>query len=70
MLLLAAALSAAAAPPSPVRPDRQAKASVRIIRAEPLQFREIERTQAGRLRSITVRSANGAIERLRVVEYN
>ena len=67
MLLLAAALAAVAT--EPVRPDRQAKASVRIVRAEPHHFREIERADPRRLRSITVRSADGAIERLRVVEY-
>ena len=67
MLLVAAALSAAVA--TPVEPRRQAKASVRIVRAEPHHFKEIERTDPSRLRNIIVRSANGSAERVRVLEY-
>lgn len=67
MLLFAAALSAAVT--TPAEPRRQAKASVRIVRAEPHRFSEIERDDPGRLRSITLRTPDGSVEQVRVVEY-
>lgn len=69
MLLLAAIVSGAVATPQPVQPDRQARVSVLILRAELHRFQEIERSSPDRLRNVVVRSADGSIERVRVVEY-
>jgi len=68
MLLLAAAI-ATASTVSPASPDRQAKASVRILRVEPIRFQELERRQPGLLRSTYVRMRDGKLEPVRLLEY-
>jgi len=68
MLLLAAAI-ATAAPVSQATPDRQARATVRIVRVEPVRFQEIERRQPSLLRSTYVRTRDGGPEAARLLEY-
>lgn len=69
MLLFLAAAIATASPVSPAVPDRQARATVRIFRAEPIRFQEIERQQPDQLRSTVVRTREGKPEPARLLEY-
>ena len=66
MLLLATIIAASA---TPILPDRQARATVRIVRAEPVNFAEIERQRPELLRSTVLRTANGTPEPARLLEY-
>ena len=68
MLLLAAAI-ATASTVGPTLPDRQARATVRILRAEPAYFQEIERQRPALLRSTVVRGRDGKLEPVRLLEY-
>jgi hypothetical protein len=68
MLLLAASIMAAPAL-RPATPQRQATASVRILRVEPVKFQEIERSEPGRLRSTLIRAVDGQREAARLLEY-
>ena len=67
MLLLAAALAAST---TQAVPDRQAQATVRIIRVEPVRFAEIERERPKALRSTDIRSPDGRTEPARLLEYH
>ena len=67
MLLFAAALAAST---TQAVPDRQARASVRIIRVEPVRFAEIERDRPKALRSTVIRSVDGRREPARLIEYH
>lgn len=73
MMLLALAALAAAAPPPPTaaraEPQRQARASVTILAAEPLRFAEIERTRPAILRDSQVVDADGNASPIRLVEF-
>ena len=66
MLLIAAAIAVTA---TPVAPDRQARATVRIVRVEPVRFAEVERQRPQDLRSTVVRSSHGRTEPARLLEY-
>lgn len=68
MLLIVAALLIA---PSATlaTPDRQAKATVRIVRVEPVRFEEIERKRPSLLRSTYLRTRDGKSEPARLLEY-
>ena len=66
MLLIAAVIATTA---TPAVPDRQARASVRIVRVEPLRFAEIERLQPNLLRDAIIRTRDGRIEPARLLEY-
>ena len=68
MLLLAAAIATASTVSQAV-PDRQARATVRIMRAEPVRFLEIERRQPGLLRSTLVGTREGTPQPARLLEY-
>ena len=50
-------------------PSRQARATVRIVRAEPLHFAELEREQPNELRVSLIRSRDGTREPIRLYEY-
>jgi hypothetical protein len=66
MLLIAAAIATTV---TQAVPDRQARASVRIVRVEPLRFAEIERLQPHSLRDAMIRTRDGRIEPARLLEY-
>ena len=66
MLLIAAAIAVTA---TPVAPARQARATVRIVRVEPVRFAEVERQRPQDLRSTVVRSSDGRTEPARLLEY-
>jgi hypothetical protein len=68
MLLLAAAILAVPTI-APATPQRQATASVRILRVQPIHFQEIERQQPGLLRSTSIRARDGRPEPARLLEY-
>jgi hypothetical protein len=68
MLLLATAI-ATASTVSPAAPDRQARATVRILRVEPIRFQEIERERPELLRSTNLRTQDGRTEPARLIEY-
>ena len=68
MLLLAAALATAPTLSQAV-PDRQARATVRILRVEPIHFQAIERDRPGLLRSTMVGTREGKPEPARLLEY-
>ena len=70
MLILAAA-ALVASPPAPERvaPDRQARATVRIISAAKLHFAELERSDPQLFREAIVRSANGSAEAAKLIEF-
>jgi hypothetical protein len=68
MLSLAAALLIAPSATT-AAPDRQARATVRIIRVEPILFQEIERRRPSLLRSTYVRTRDGNPEPARLLEY-
>ena len=72
MLLLAAfaVTSLAAEPPRPAgTPARQARATVRIIRADPVRFTEIERESPASLRATVLRSPDGDAREARLLEF-
>ena len=66
MLLLAAAIAVST---TQALPDRQARATVRIVRVEPVRFAEIERQRPNELRSTVVQSSTGRPEPARLFEY-
>ena len=66
MLLLAAALAAST---TQAIPDRPARATVRIVRTQPVHFAEIERQRPQDLRQSVVRAADGKREPARLFEY-
>ena len=70
-MFLAAVIVAAtiAAPVQRAEPRRQATATVRIIRAEPLHFADIERQQPQALRATVIRGCDGRPEAARLYEY-
>jgi len=70
MLFAAAiAVATAAMPAQPAAPRRQATATVRIVRAQPLNFADIERSQPKTLRSSVIRGRDGQRETARLVEF-
>ena len=70
MVLLIATAAALAAIPAPDRgPSRQATATVRIVRAKPLHFAEIERQDPNTLRLSLTRSREGKRDQVRIYEY-
>ena len=69
LIAVAIAAATAAAPPQQAAPRRQATATVRIFRADPLRFAEIERKQPAALRSTVVRDHDGQRESVRLFEY-
>lgn len=68
MLLLATAIATATTVGQAV-PDRQAQATVRILRVEPVRFQEIESQRPELLRSTVVRTRDGKPEPARLLEY-
>ena len=71
MLLIAAAaaVATAALPVDHGQPRRQATATVRILRAEPLNFAQIERRDPGALRTSRIRTRDGGLESARLIEF-
>ena len=77
-MVIFASLALAAAPldvpyeraePQAVAPERQARATVTIRPAASLRFADIERDRPQLLRDSRVRGADGALETLRLVEF-
>ena len=68
-LAAAIALATAAVPAQSVESRRQATATVRIVRAQPLNFADIERSQPKTLRSSVIRGRDGQRETARLVEF-
>ena len=71
---LALASAALAVPLEPVEPQaavpvRQARSTVTILSAAKLRFADIEREQPQSLRETVVRSADGSVEVLKLVEF-
>ena len=71
---LALASTTLAVPLEPVEPQaavpvRQARATVTILSAASLRFADIEREQPKLLRETVVRSADGSVEVLKLVEF-
>ena len=71
MFMLAAAALAvtSTAAPQAVAPDRQARATVRIIPGAKLRFAEIEKADPKLFRESRVRSANGLAETAKLIEF-
>jgi hypothetical protein len=69
MLLLAATALATQPIPTEIRPARQARALVTIIKSEQLRFAEIEKTQPQRLRLSTIRASDGLRQSAKLVEF-
>ena len=67
MLLFAAAIASSTV--TQAVPDRQGRATVRIIRADPIKFAEIERLRPELLRSTIIRTRDGKPEAARLLEY-
>jgi hypothetical protein len=55
--------------PQAAAPVRQARATVTILSAAPLRFSEIERERPHLLRQSVVRSADGSVQVLKLVEF-
>lgn len=71
-MLLLAALALTATPPGPAAsapPPRQARASVRIVRASPIHFEDVERRSPTSFREAIVRSADGESVKARLIEF-
>ena len=71
---IALAIIAASQPPadplqSEVTTGRQAQALVRILRAEPVRFSEIEDSRSELLRETAIRSPDGSMKPARLVEF-
>ncbi len=69
ILLVATAAALAALPAVDAGPSRQARATVRIVRAKPLHFAQIEREEPNILRVSLVRTRDGKREPIRLYEY-
>ena len=68
MLLLALA-TVAAQPAAPVAVTRQVRATVRIVSAPPLRFKELEQKSPHMLREAKVRAVDGTLLPARLVEF-
>jgi hypothetical protein len=66
MLLIATSLAANALQ---AVPERQAQATVRIIRAEPVRFEEVEKQRPNELRTTVIRTRDGKTEPARLLEF-
>lgn len=69
MIVFALAALAAAAPSVPASPERQARAMVTIVSSAALRFAEIEKSRPKALRETRVRSADGSLQTVRLVEF-
>ena len=71
VIVVAAALAATLVPqaPAPVSPGRQAQATVTILASAALRFSEIEKNHPKALREAKVRSADGSVETVKLVEF-
>lgn len=71
VIFVTAALAATLEPqaPAPASPGRQAQATVTILASASLRFSEIEATDPSLLRETRVRAADGAVETVRLVEF-
>ena len=69
MVIFALAALAAAMPPAPVSPGRQAQATVTILSSASLRFAEIEKARPEALRETRVRTADGSLQTVRLVEF-
>ena len=69
MIVFALAALAAAIPPAPVSPGRQAQATVTIVSSASLRFAEIEKAHPKALRDTRVRAADGSMANVRLVEF-
>ena len=70
-IFVSAALAATLVPQagSPVFPERQASATVTILRSARLRFSDIEKDQPESLRQSVVRKPDGSTETMRLVEF-
>lgn len=71
VILAAAALAATLVPQAlaQVAPQRQARAMVTILSSAQLRFGEIDRDQPHMLRETRIRTADGSLETVRLVEF-
>jgi hypothetical protein len=69
LLAVATAAAIAAQPAADSETRRQATATVRIVRATPLHFADLERQEPGTLRTSVGRSRDGRREPIRLYEY-
>ena len=69
MVIFALAALAAALPPAPVSPGRQAQTTVTIVSSASLRFAEIEKAHPKALRDTRVRTADGSLQTIRLVEF-
>jgi hypothetical protein len=67
LLLVLAAVTAQ--PAAPVAVTRQVRATVRIVSAPPLRFKEIEQRSPQMLRDAKVRALDGSLQPARLVEF-
>ncbi len=68
-LALLATVAQADVPRPSALPLRQAKASVRIVRASPVRFQEIEQRAPATLRKTLIRSPDGELHEARLLEF-
>ncbi len=66
---LAATVAQADSPASDATPLRQARASVRIVRATPVRFQEIEKQAPASLRTAKIRTSTGEPREARLLEF-
>ena len=69
LALVAATAVQADVPKREAVPLRQARASVRLVRASPIHFEQIERQSPGALRKSVIRSPDGAVQEARLIEF-
>ena len=69
-MVIFAILAATVVPvPVPASPERQARAMVTIVSNAALRFAEIEKSRPKALRETRVRSADGSLQTVRLVEF-
>jgi ABC-type molybdate transport system substrate-binding protein len=68
-LILAVAATSGGSTPPAAGARAHATASIKILSAASLRFDELERTEPTALRETQVRSADGSVQQLKVVEF-
>ena len=69
LAFVAATAAQADAPRRDATPQVQAKATVRIVRAMPIRFDEIEQQTPATLRRGTIRLPDGGVQQARLIEF-
>ena len=69
LFLAASALAATLSQPPQAAPDRQARATVRIVSGEKLRFSEMDKRDPSQFRETVLQSTNGSRQTVKLIEF-